>query len=121
MADHSFRRVDLRHWKVEVAFFREVEELCDAPALWMDQEFGVPVLFELPVNDIRRDASMNVTLSRPDLHLPLGLLHNIGSEKHVRQEENLSVPRNTVHHLYSVAGGAGVVALGLYLGGRVNV
>src|SRR6266571_3118244 len=70
MADHSFRRVDLRHWKVEVAFFGEVEKLCDAPALRMDQEFGVPVLFELPVNDIRRDASMNVTLSRPDLHLP---------------------------------------------------
>src|SRR6266702_2431439 len=121
MADHSFSRVDLRHWKVEVAFLGEVEELCDTPAFRVDQEFRVPVFFELPVNDVRCDPSVDMTLSRPDLHLPLGLLHNIGSEKHVWQEENLSVPRNTVHHLYSVAGGAGVVALCLYLGGRVNV
>src|SRR5207247_9416173 len=103
MADHSFRRVDLRHWKVEVAFFGEVEELCDAPALRMDQAFGVPVLFELPVNDIRRDPSMNVTLSRPDLHLALGLLHNIGSEKHVRQEENLSARWNSLNAVNGIS------------------
>src|SRR2546428_13661905 len=103
MADHYFSRVDLCHWYVEVAFLGEVEELCDAPAFWVDQEFGVPVFFEFPVNDIWCDACVNVTLSRPDLHLPLGLLHDIGSEKHVWQEQNLSLPRNTIHHFYGVA------------------
>src|SRR5213080_3955055 len=107
MADHSFSRVDLCHWQVEVALLGEVQELCDTPALWVDQEFRVPVLFELPVNDIRCDACVNMTLSRPDLHLPLGLLHNIGSKKHVRQKENLPIPRNTIHHLDSVARCAG--------------
>src|SRR6266566_2082888 len=103
MAYHSFRRVDLRHWKVEVAFFGEVEELCYTSAFWVDQEFRVPVTFELPVNDIRKEASMTLTPARPTLHLPLGLLHNIGSEKHVGQEENLSISRNTIHHLDSVS------------------
>src|SRR5438105_6410205 len=121
MADHSFRRIDLCHWKVEVAFLGEVEELCDTPAFWVDQEFRVPVFFELPVNDIWCDACVNMALSRPDLHLPLCLLHNIGSKKHFWQEENLSFPRNTGYHLYRVAGSTDSVALCLYLGGRVNV
>src|SRR5438034_8944163 len=99
MAYHSFRRVDLRHWKVEVAFFGEVEELCYTSAFWVDQEFRVPVLFELPVNDIRSDASMNVTLARPDLHLPLSLLHNVVSDNHAWQAGNLSIARTTNHPL----------------------
>src|SRR5205807_8936642 len=109
------------HWKVEVALLGEVEELCDTPAFRVDQEFRVPVFFELPVNDVRCDPSVDMTLSRPDLHLPLGLLHNIGAQKHVWQEDNLAIPRNTIHHLHGVASGAGVVAPGLHLRRRVNV
>src|SRR5713226_253709 len=102
MTDHSFRRIDLCHWKVEVTLLGKIQELCYTPAFWVDQEFRIPVLFELPINDIRCDACVNMTLSRPNLHLTLSLFHNIGPEKHVRQEENLPIPRNTVHHLYSI-------------------
>src|SRR6266480_725381 len=121
MAEQSFRRVGLRHWKVEVAFFGEVEELCYTSAFWVDQEFRVPVLFELPVNDIRSDASMNVTLARPDLHLPLGLLHNVGSEKHVWQEENLSISRNTIQPPDSVSRRTSRSPLRPHPGWRVNI
>src|SRR6266571_5140643 len=87
----------------------------------MNQELRFRILLQLSINNVRRYPGMDVTLSGPDLHLALSLLHNMAAEKHVRQEENLTIARNTVHHLHRIAGCAGIVALSFDFGSRIDI
>src|SRR5207247_9610623 len=97
VADHALSGIDLGQRQIEVAFLGEVEELRDASALGMDQELGVSILSQLSIDNIRSDASVDVALAGPDVDLTTRLIHHICSDKHVGQEQNLPIPRNTIN------------------------
>ena len=52
----------------------------------MDQELSVVIFLQFLVDNLGSDASVDVTLARPDLHLTTRLLHHVGSEKDVGEE-----------------------------------
>ena len=113
--DHPLGREDVG------ALVRERHRLARAAALGMDEQLGVGRL-GLPALDVGGpDAGVDVALAEPDPQLAAGHPLEPEAEVEVGQEEDLPVGRDRLDHRPRVPGGAAVVALGLHLGGRVDV
>src|SRR5437867_10222670 len=109
------------HLWVEISLLRKIEELCHTAALGMNQKLRVTMLFQFLVHNLRSNPSMNMAFPGPNLHIASRPLLHKRSQKQVWKEEDLPVPRNTIHNFDRVAGGADIITLGFHLSSGIDV
>ena len=107
---------------VDDAFSRQVDRGIRAATLRVDVQRRIGVGSCLIGELLAVDASMDVALTRPDVHvLPASHALGVSAEELVRAEEDLLVRINGFHDLYRVGGGAADVGERLHLSGGVDV
>ena len=88
----------------------------------MHQHVRLGMRLPLRLERLGIDALVDVAFAQPDLDVSVRpVAPHVRAEEKIGKEEDALVFRDRVDHVEHVAAGAGVIELGLHLGGRVDV
>src|SRR3954466_10836562 len=122
LTDHALGRGDVQSFGADVAHTHAVDELTRAATLGVNQHLCLGIFGTRLVQHVRPNALVDVTLTHPDLDLPLRPHPaDVAAEEEIGQEENPFVFRDSVDDIEHVAAGAAVVQLGFDLCRGVDI